>query len=224
MSERSGSHDDDMFAALAAQLESDVDFANSMDAANSQLDDADAYEVAPRLTIDGETRAYHPESITDVGELMYSTFVELCAENGVDVNAEHQSVDDYGDIVEMLQLVAYQMKGRVWPGDTISASTAIILDMRGEDDDAAGVIGIPSDEQIVGTFVSPVIGPMPDEAHALAGDGEAVPPIGVGIALENTVTIDEHGTVHEGEFQGTVIIALGTIGLTLQRFHYYDQQ
>lgn len=223
MSERNKPSEDDIFAALAAQLEGDVDFANSMEAANSQLDDADTEDAAPRITIDGMARAYFTESITDVGEKMYEAFVKLCQENGVDVNAHLQSVDDYGNITEMLMLIAYQLKDRLWPGNTISASSAIILDMRGEDDDTAGVIGIPKEEKIIGTFVSPVIGPMPDEAHALAGDGDALPPIGVGLAIENAVTVDEYGETHEGEFTGPVIIALGTIGLTLQRLNYYDE-
>ena len=75
----------------------------------------------------------------------------------------------------------------------------------------------------MGTFVAPTIGPMPDESHALAGDGDKLPPIGVGMVMENVMVIDERYRVETDVFADrAIIVALGTVGLKLDKYYFLD--
>lgn len=215
MSERFPADND--FAAIVGQLEDDASFVEAINAANDAIDARDCDDVAATDTY-GTSRPYYRESITDLGECIHESFAQLCHEQGVDVNAELPTTEEYGDIGELLALLVYQMKGRIKYLDTVAATSAIVLDLRSEEDDAMGVTTIEPEERIVGSFKGPVIGPQPDEAHALLADGEAPLPIGVGLRLGDVVFVDRYGEFHEDFFTGDVIVSLGTVGLQLERF------
>lgn len=99
-----------------------------------------------------------------------------------------------------------------------------MLDLREEDDDAVGVTSIGGDEKIIGSFMSPVIGPLPDEVSVLTADGTTPLPMGVGLRVSDPVLVDKYGEPHSDFFKGDVVIALGTVGLQLERFHFLDAE
>lgn len=224
MSELPG-RSDDLFAQLVDQLGKDDAFVDAMSAANEDMDELAAVAAAPRLTVEGESRPYYTEPLTDVGEDIHREFLALCAEHSIDPNTAMAEFADLNDVAQEIALLVYAMKDRLWLGDTIAASRALVLDLGDEDDEGMiSVTSIAEDHTLVGAFGGPVIGPLPDEALALTGDGDAPIPIGVGLRLEHPALMDASGELDLDVFDGDVVVALGTIGLKLERLRFFDQQ
>lgn len=212
-------HED--FDDIVAKLSEDSDFQDSIFELNDAMTEADSSDE------DHSSDAVHPyytEPINDVGEYIHQTFLDLCKVHNVDVNSHEQSYQLYTAVWQELALSVYALKNRLWPGDTIRASGAIVLDLGSEDDTKIGLYSIGGSEAIVGRFHSPIIGAIPDEALLLTmgeGTDSNKSPIGVGLALEDAVVIDEFGDVHYDMFEGkNVVIALGSVGLSLEKLHF----
>ncbi len=223
MAERKGGADEhDVFAALTQSLHADIDFAGAMSAANDDLDMADAIDVAPRLDVDGVSRPYFTKDITTVAERLAVLFTEGCQAEGLDNNASEQDHDAYDQVNREITMGLWSMRDMLSQGDTVGVTSALILDIRPDTNDA-DVVTLPANHSLLGTFVAPTIGPMPDESHALAGDGDKLPPIGVGMVMENVMVIDERYRVETDVFADrAIIVALGTVGLKLDKYYFLD--
>lgn len=216
----------DPFDELVASLQHDDSYTASIEELNAQfigVEQQEARDKHPGLF--GQHRPNFTTPITDVGQAIYDKFVELCGIYGVDINRPDQTPEAFEEIQQEIAVFVYGLKREIWQGDTISTQHALVVDMRREEDDAMGVVGLSDGEALVGKFVGPVIGPMPDEMSALTRGELGDPPIGIGLMLEHPVIIEESGEAHADAFDGSkVIVALGTIGLSLHKITYQDGQ
>ena len=216
----------DPFDELVASLRHDDDYTASIEELNAQfigVEQQEARDKHPGLF--GQDRPNYNTPISDVGQAIYEKFIELCGEYGVDINRPELTPEAFEEIHQEIALFVYGLKREIWLGDTISVQQALVVDMRREEDDAMGVVGISDGEALVGKFAGPVIGPMPDEMSALTRGELGDPPIGIGLILEHPVIVEDSGEAHADVFDGSqVIVALGTIGLSLHKITYQDDQ
>ncbi len=171
---------------------------------------------------------YHSRTdITPAVQTIYDAFAAACDEYGVDRNNEPDiTADDDALVRRKVALACYAAKHDIYAGDIISATDALLVEVQLSDGPAAaeaGVVTLPVGKRIMGRFTGPVTGPLPDEAYALVGDGMQDPPYGVGLVLDNCEVSGGSEPVDTELFAGRrVIIALGTIGLRVQKYHLAD--
>ena len=126
-----------------------------------------------------------------------------------------------------LALAVYAMKKSIWSGDTIAVEDALVVDFAEMDDeeDGAPVVAVTTGQKLVGEFVAPGVGPLPDSVYALT-DGEVdSAQVGVGLIMQNPRVVDsETGEVFRDMFSGNqIIVSLGTVGLRLTKYVFIDR-
>lgn len=216
----------DPFDAFEQMLADDPKFAASMAEATAQMEEnaqrAELIAAYPKLF--DKTRPYYEENIDHIGGMIHDEFARLCRQYGIDLSDPNLDVATFDDVQQELALFVYGLKRELWYGDTVAASSALVVDLRRDEDDSMGVVGIAEVEAVVGAFGGPVIGPLPDDVHAMTLGESGDPAIGIGLVLEQPIVVDETGEAHHDAFEGKqVIVALGTIGLKLQKIVYRDK-
>lgn len=217
-----GTTGDDEFDKLMAGLEADEDFSSIIGGIDDDMDMADFATLSAGHVTAAERYAIpHTEVPLEVGDKIVDAFGEICKEHGVDPNLPPTSVAQYNGIGEDLAAEVYGLKKEIWAGDVITATDALLVDMGNGEDDCMHVVGVFGGDKVVGTFSTPVVGPMPDETHAIMLQDTVEPAMGVGLVLESPVIIDANGDVHTDVFEGRgVIVSLGVAGTKLTKYRY----
>lgn len=215
----------DPFEAFEKMMADDPETAAAIADMSAQMEEnterARLQAVYPKLF--EASRPYYEEDIDSIGEQIYSEYERLCRLHRVNVSDADADPQSFAAIQEELALFVYALKEQLWLGDTLAVSSALVVDLRREEDDSVGVVGISESEVVVGTFGGPAIGPMPDDVHAMTLGESGDPAIGIGLLLEQPMVVDETGEAHRDAFESRqVIVALGTIGLKLRKIVYQD--
>ncbi len=218
MSERLNDREEDIWAELEYGLLSDSEFAQQVGAANDELDMADLTTPSERHNLANEP--YYLEDVSDVADVLYDTFVRACQAAEADIHAEEQEDDTYDQIGQEIIYACMALKKRLFAEDVIASDRGIYVDAR----ERAGeyhAFTLEPGEKLVGRFVSPIIGRLPDEAYYLAKDSAKVLPVGVGLRIEEPLVMTETGEAEERFADDSVIvIPLGIVGLRLEKFHF----
>lgn len=149
-------------------------------------------------------------------------FRAICEEFGVNPNALDPTTEMYAPIEEALAAEVYNLRKEIWPGDIVISTDSLVIDLD-EANEMMHVVGVFGGHKIVGTFFSPVIGPMPDETNAITLSDTNTPAIGVGFMIKDPIIIDEKGEAHPDVFAGDVaIIALDIQGSKLARCQFLE--
>lgn len=174
-----------------------------------------------------ESRAYQEIDITSAADKIHETFQKLCAEYSINPADLDISPELFDEIDNELAVAVYEMKKQPWAGDTLAAQQAIIVDVEAIDENEPGVdvVGISDGTRLVGEFVAPAVGPLPDTLFAVTGGEIDTAQISVGLIIENPRIVDtETGEVSREMFAGNrVIVALGVVGLELHKYVFIDQ-
>ena len=174
-----------------------------------------------------EPRAYEEVDITATATEIHETFQKLCAEYSINPAHPDISPELLDEIDGELALAVYAMKKSIWSGDTIAVEDALVVDFAEMDDeeDGAPVVAVTTGQKLVGEFVAPGVGPLPDSVYALT-DGEVdSAQVGVGLIMQNPRVVDsETGEVFRDMFSGNqIIVPLGTVGLRLTKYVFIDR-
>ena len=218
MTEQLNDGEENAWAELEYALLSDNDFAQQVNTANDELDMAD-------LTMPPEHRGvvnspYWLEDVSDVADTLQTAFTLACQAAGADVYAEDQEEDTYDEVSKEIIYACMALKKRLFADDVVASDRGIYVDAR----ERAGeyqAFTLERGEKLVGRFVAPTIGRLPDEAYYLASDSTKVLPVGVGLRLEEPLVMTEAGEAEERFADDSVIvIPLGIVGLRLMKFHF----
>lgn len=211
---------DDAFNRLIADLTTDKDFNKTVAGLDDDMDRADF------ATLSGDHAAafeqyglpHTEQPLDEVVHKITDAFQRICKEHSVDPNTTESSAEEYVAISKELAIAMYRLKKELWPGDIITATDALVVDMAG-DDNTMDVLGLFGGDRVIGTFCTPIVGPMPDETHAIMLGDAIEPAMGVGLMIENPIVIDGHNEVHTDAFRGDrVIISLDVLGNKLAKY------
>ncbi|NCU37501.1 hypothetical protein EOL96_00335 [Candidatus Saccharibacteria bacterium] len=216
--------DDDPIAQLEIMLREDIDFTRTISIVSNDITNlAELYRLRKRYGQgSNENRAFYVSPLMNEVTAIHSRFVELCARYRVDPNRPDDTNKAlFAMIEDELALEVYNMNKKIKFGDTIAVSSALVVDLR-DDGDEPGIFTVNADHKLTGTFVRPVVGPLPDDAYVFNDDDDALAPIGVGLCLSDLILVDETGESHHNECGKYVVVALGTIGLLVEKLHFQD--
>ena len=138
-----------------------------------------------------EPRAYEEVDITATATEIHETFQKLCAEYSINPAHPDISPELLDEIDGELALAVYAMKKSIWSGDTIAVEDALVVDFAEMDDeeDGAPVVAVTTGQKLVGEYVAPGVGPLPDSVYALT-DGEVdSAQVGVGSSCRIRVSL-----------------------------------
>ncbi|MBC7764511.1 hypothetical protein H7Y29_02245 [Microbacteriaceae bacterium] len=211
---------DESFDSIMAQFKGDATFVKRLEDINDKIDEHDA-----RLPYDqhADTRdpcgAYHVVPVSAELEDLVNGFQDFCRNIGVSPYDEsfHDSVLD--QITQHVAIETYSIKDALTVGDTVSATFATIIDR--EDDFAVDYVG--DGQRIQGEVEGITLGTIPDDVNALTLEESTHVPLGVGLIIKDPVIIEDDGSRERlGPDTHSVIIALGTLGLKVDKHFYRD--
>jgi hypothetical protein len=214
------SHDsDDTFDAMMSQFEGDEAFAKSIENINDQLDEQDVLSLFDqRAGMVDPKGAYYSVPVDGALQEIVDGFREFCHNIGVSPNDDtfHDVILD--QIQEHVVIEAYSIRDELAAGDVVSATRATVIDTQND----SGVDFIGDGQRIQGEVVGLTVGMVPDDVSVLTLNESGKVPLGVGLIIKDPVVIEEEGTPEVfGQDTKTVIIALGTLGLRVNK-HFYQ--
>lgn len=215
MTERLTGGEEDAWAELEHFLLSDDAFARQVNAANDELDMADLSE--PVAVSQQEGGPYRLEDITDVAKTLHEAFTLACQASGVDIYGHEQDEDDYDSAGLEVVYACHALREQIKPNDVVAASRGIYATVD-PDNDTAMMFTLDPKDKLVGRFVGPIICRLPDEAYFIAGNGEQILPVGVGLELSQATILEESGETSTAH--GRIAVVLGITGLRLEKFHF----
>lgn len=139
-----------------------------------------------------ESRAFRTMPLADVLNNLRDSFRRLCVKYGVDPNAPY--IDSYtlNKLSIGVESELCEASHMVEPGNIVRAHDGMIIAIS-EDGAETGPLEISADRNIYGTFDRAVVRRLPDEVFALIGETGDVPPLGVGIMLDDVLVVDDTG-------------------------------
>ena len=227
MSERTSGANDPL-NELIAGLSADTEFSDAMHSLAAQMS-AVGHDRARLPDLD---RPYYESSLADFLHTFHTEFLHLCNEYGIDCSSPHIPPEEYSVLETLIRhffsLHSHELAG----GDTIVAEQAVLVEPVQREGWRRAALLSPG-ERIVGKFVSPVVGDLPDDAAIMLSMGrndsslgeseesEISTGLGIGLALRSACILDEAGEGYANEFANNIIVVpIGTLGLTVHKINY----
>lgn len=215
-----GSNFDKSFDSIVAQFKDDATFVKRIEDINDRIDEHDVQSLFDQHADTRDPRgAYYVVPVSAELEGLVNGFQDFCRNIGVSPYDEsfHDFVLD--QITQHVAIETYSIKNTLMVGDTVSATFATIIDR--EDDFAVDYIG--DGQRIQGEVEGITLGTIPDDVNALTLEESTYVPLGVGLIIKNPVIIEDDGSRERlGPDTHSVIIALGTLGLKVDKHFYRD--
>lgn len=213
-------HSDDPFDSIMAQLEGDSVFAQSIEDMNDMIDEQDVRSLFNLHVGTVDSRgAYYMAPVSDELAGVVEGFQDFCRVIGVTPYDESFRDGVLDRISQHVAIEAYSIKKSLAIGDTVSATFATIIDR--EDDYAVDYVG--EGQRIQGEVEGITIGTIPDDVNALTLEESTHIPLGVGLIIKDPVIIEADGSREQlGVDTRSIIIALGTLGLQVDKHFYQD--
>lgn len=157
------------------------------------------------------------DSLDEVADEIHSIFTDLCQEHGINPNTLKSLNNAYAQISQDFNEKVAHLGDKIEYGDIIVAHDAVLLELG----DRMRILSISGDSKLVGTFVAPITGPMPDEADAIILNGPKELAVRVGFLLVDPILINQTGEIEHHAFESNqVIVTLGITGARLAKYSF----
>lgn len=213
---------DDEFTRLMQGLEQDAEFAESITDLSGKMNLAEA--TAPRPTYEADVQRYlqrHEERPLGIRNYLVQLFKEVCEDYDIDPNSQ-QAPELYTEVEEVITAELHGLQKEIYAGDVIAVTNTMVVDIGGtQEGEGIRVLAIPEGIKVVGTFDSPIIGPMPDEINAVILNDSTPPAVGVGLVLTSPVVYGKDGATNTTIFEGrSVFVSLSPDSTELTKYHF----